>query len=215
MSSIRVNVGCGATPTPGWVNIDNSWTIKGVRNPLLRAIFTPLGMFKGKDDYIATIRKHDIRWADAGKRLPFADGSVEVVYTSHMLEHMTREEVRRFLAETRRVLKPGGLLRVAVPDLDYHVGLYGKHGDADQFVTGLMMAAELPKGLLGKLRHILVGERHHLWMYNGASMAKEMENARFSSVTVRPAGETGIQNPGTLDLAERAPESVFIEGVRS
>jgi predicted SAM-dependent methyltransferase len=132
-----------------------------------------------------------------------------------MLEHMTREEMRKFLGESRRILQPGGLLRVAVPDLDYHIGLYGEHRDADRFVSGLLMAGDRPKGLIAKLRHLMVGERHHLWMYNGTSMAREMEAAGFANVVVRPAGETGIASPGALDLAERAPESVFVEGIRS
>jgi SAM-dependent methyltransferase len=214
MTSIRVNVGCGATPTAGWKNLDNSWTIRGVRNPLLRMLMTPLGALNGKEEYIAAIRNYDIRWADATKHLPFEESEVEVVYTSHMLEHMTRLEVHGFLIECLRVLEPGGILRVAVPDIDYHVGLYHEHRDADRFIEGLMMAGDRPRSWVAKVRHLIVGERHHLWMYNGASMSKAMIEVGFSDVSIKPAGETGISTPGALDLAERAPESVFVEAVK-
>ena len=50
--------------------------------------------------------------------VPFADASFDVVYHSHVLEHMTKRDGEAFLRECFRVLKPGGVLRVAVPDLE-------------------------------------------------------------------------------------------------
>ena len=46
----------------------------------------------------------------------WADGSVECVYTCHLLEHLTYEDGLRLLREAHRVLRPGGALRVGVPD---------------------------------------------------------------------------------------------------
>lgn len=215
MQRLRVNVGCGATPTPGWVNLDNSWTIRGVRNAWLRPIFRATGLLRGKDDYVAAIHRHDVRWADASRYLPLESASADVIYTSHMLEHMTREECARFYAEALRALAPGGILRVAVPDIDYHVEGYARHGDPDAFIAGLCMAGEPPRGFVAKLKHAVVGERHHLWMYNGASMSAALLKAGFAKATVMPAGETSIADPGALDLAERAPESVFVEAVKA
>jgi predicted SAM-dependent methyltransferase len=56
--------------------------------------------------------------ADVTSRLPFEDESVELVYAVHLLEHVATDEVPRVLADWRRVLRPGGVLMVAVPDLD-------------------------------------------------------------------------------------------------
>lgn len=215
MQRLRVNVGCGATPTPGWLNFDNSWTIRGVRNPILRPIFAATGLLRGKDQYVAAIQEHDIRWADASRALPLASATADVIYTSHMLEHMTRDETRRFYAEALRVLAPGGILRVAVPDIDYHVGEYARHRDPDAFIGGLYMATEPPRDFVAKLRYAVVGERHHLWMYNGQSMAAALLKAGFATAKVLPAGETTINDPGALDLAERAPESVFVEATKA
>ncbi len=54
----------------------------------------------------------------------FADNSCETIYASHVLEHIPYREIDAALKEWRRVLKPGGLLMVAVPDLDMLARLY-------------------------------------------------------------------------------------------
>ncbi|MEW5727632.1 MAG: methyltransferase domain-containing protein [Pseudomonadota bacterium] len=48
--------------------------------------------------------------------LPIASGTAKVVYSSHLLEHLTDSEVRHVLAEARRILEPGGALRIVLPD---------------------------------------------------------------------------------------------------
>ena len=50
--------------------------------------------------------------------IPFNDNSFDLVYHSHVLEHFTKEDGEKMIAECFRVLKPGGVLRIAVPDLE-------------------------------------------------------------------------------------------------
>jgi predicted SAM-dependent methyltransferase len=58
--------------------------------------------------------------------LPFEDGTVELVYASHVLEYFDREEAIDVLEEWKRVLVPEGTLRVAVPDFEAMVRLYAE-----------------------------------------------------------------------------------------
>ncbi|GFO55073.1 hypothetical protein GMSM_20800 [Geomonas sp. Red276] len=53
---------------------------------------------------------------DARNRTPFRDGSISFVYSSHLVEHLEPRDLLFHLAECRRILEPGGLLRLAVPD---------------------------------------------------------------------------------------------------
>jgi predicted SAM-dependent methyltransferase len=91
---MKINLGSGARPLAGFVNVDALPDAPGV-------------------DVVARI--------DSG--LPFDDGVADLIYAAHILEHFPHGEVPAILAEWRRVLRPGGQLLVAVPDLDVIAGL--------------------------------------------------------------------------------------------
>lgn len=209
---LRLNVGCGMTPTEGWENLDNSPSLKLARVPWLAGLLGALRLLgPAQRRYIDFARAHRLRWADATRRLPCADGAAEVVYASHMLEHLDRAEAASFLAEARRVLRPGGILRLALPDLARQVERYRREGDADAFMAQLHTCEAKPRGLRGRLRHLLAGGRQHHWMYDAASLVKLVEQHGFSGARALPPGETMIPEPGALDLRERAADSVYVE----
>ena len=94
MTVRRLNLGCGRRFHPDWENVDFSSTGPGVR-------------------------AYDLR-----KGIPYPDAAFDVVYHSHLLEHFPKESAPVFLRECYRVLKPGGVIRIAVPDLETIVRLY-------------------------------------------------------------------------------------------
>jgi predicted SAM-dependent methyltransferase len=83
-----LNLGCGRRFAPGWTNVDFTATGEGV---------------------IA----HDLT-----EGIPFPEGSFDGVYHSHVVEHLPKSCVLPFLQECYRVLRPQGVLRIAVPDLE-------------------------------------------------------------------------------------------------
>lgn len=89
-----VNLGCGRRYDPAWLNFD----------------VVPVD---------ESVRAHDLQ-----QPLPLADGTCSVVYHSHVLEHLPKDKAPAFLAECFRVLAPGGILRIAVPDLESIARLY-------------------------------------------------------------------------------------------
>jgi hypothetical protein len=74
------------------------------------------------------------------------------------------------------------------------------------------MWQEAPGGIRARMKMALIGPRHHLWMYDGPSLARLLTDAGFTNVAIVPAGTTNIPEPGELDLAERADESTYVEG---
>ena len=71
------------------------------------------------------------------ERLPMDDASVALIYASHVLEHFGRYEYKGVLKEWFRVLKPAGILRIAVPDFAACAALYYESGLTDS-LTGLV-----------------------------------------------------------------------------
>ena len=93
-SSSMLNLGCGESFHADWANYDCT--------PVTDAV----------------------RQIDLGRPLPFTESSCEVCYMSHVLEHLPRQRVPILLAEVFAALKPGGILRVVVPDLENIARLY-------------------------------------------------------------------------------------------
>ncbi|NTA39814.1 class I SAM-dependent methyltransferase [Agrobacterium salinitolerans] len=62
--------------------------------------------------------------ADVTKGLEFEDNSVSFVFAEHFIEHLPRVEAVKFLKECRRVMRPGGVIRLSTPDLDELVDAY-------------------------------------------------------------------------------------------
>lgn len=85
---LMLNLGCGDRYASGWRNLD----------------FVPTG---------SDVQRHNLL-----EELSFADNSVDVIYSSHVLEHFTPIQAGIFLNQCYRKLKPGGILRIVVPDLE-------------------------------------------------------------------------------------------------
>jgi SAM-dependent methyltransferase len=212
ITGCRVNIGCGRTPTPGWVNFDNSYSVSLANYQRIVNLLAKLKLINEQQyEFIARARETGIVFADASKKIPLPDGSVEVLYTSHMLEHMTRADVTKFLRDVYRVLMPGGIIRIAVPDIGKLVNRYLDSGDADAFIEGTYLSTPGRKSFLSKLKCLLVGDRHHLWMYDGRSLSKLLTELNFRDPVILPPGKTMIKDPQSLNLSERAAESVYVE----
>ena len=133
--TVRINVGCGQKPTAGWKNFDNSPSVWLARIPLLPGLLRLARLLDGPQaEFIEFAKENRIQYADATRPFAFASASVDVVYSSHMIEHLDRHDVDKFIAETYRLLRPGGVIRLAVPDIRRHVASYEEHDDADKFM---------------------------------------------------------------------------------
>jgi SAM-dependent methyltransferase len=211
----RVNVGCAMSPTPGWRNFDNSPSLVLARNRFLNFCAEKLGLVSEEQrKFIQFAREHRLERADATRKLPLADQTADVLYSSHTLEHMDQREALAFLAEAKRVLVPGGVLRIAVPDLFQLTRRYVESRDADAFVASLLLTVPKPRSLRARVVRAFLGDRHHMWMYDGPSLVRLLTAAGFRSAVVQPPGETVIKNPGPLNLRERSHESVYVEALR-
>lgn len=61
---------------------------------------------------------------DLSKGIPFESNTIDLIFTSHFVEHLSFREAEYFMEHCYRILKPGGTIRVAVPDLRILVNMY-------------------------------------------------------------------------------------------
>jgi SAM-dependent methyltransferase len=171
-----VQFGCGLSSGPSWINYDASPTLKLQRLPVI-----------GKS--IAMVVKPrfpaDVRVGDAVSGLPERDATVDIVYCSHVLEHLALEDFRSALSEVMRILKPGGTFRGVIPDLEILIGQYTAHPSptaCSDFIrgTGLGLQAR-SASIVGRLRAAF-GNSGHRWMWDYAGLESELATAGFTDV---------------------------------
>lgn len=134
--SVQCNLGCGSRHHHAWINLD----------------------FHGDGKMV-------LPW-DLRRGLPLPDRSCDALYSSHAIEHFDRDGARRFLRECRRVLQPGGVIRLVAPDLEAVVRTYiacleaARRGDAGAADRYEWIVIELLDQLV---RHRSGGEMLKLW----------------------------------------------------
>ena len=105
-------------------------------------------------------------------KLELKDESVDLIYASHVIEYFNQEEVKEVLSEWRRVLSPGGTLRVAVPDFSSMSWLYQQ---------GKVKLSEILGPLYGKMT---MGDSfiYHKTVYDYATLASLLSGCGFRDV---------------------------------
>src|SRR3989442_1209679 len=110
---IRLHLGCGPLYKRGWINIDLAQP-----SPTALRAWVVRKRSGGKEEL-------DLMW-DLRRGLPFPNDSVEAIFSEHLLEHFDYAAGFALLVECHRVLQPGGVLRIGVPDLERYIHAY--HG---------------------------------------------------------------------------------------
>jgi predicted SAM-dependent methyltransferase len=136
---MKLHLGCGSRYIPGYIHIDV------VNYPHI--------------DHVTSIDSLSF----------IADDSVDLIYNCHVLEHYKRRDVLRVLKEWWRILKPGGVLRISVPDFSAICQIYQKYHD------------------LGKVIGPLFGRQDYLYnihynVFDFSSLRKNLDEAGFKGV---------------------------------
>lgn len=153
---------------------------------------------------------------DIGNPLPFEDGSVDWVYAEHLIEHVPLLTAISWLADVRRILAPGGVLRITTPDLHKYVqgylsedGFFTKHR---RRLRVMRVGPPMPerKAFMFNQIFYLYG---HRWIYDHdelkyALTAAGFEESAFSVCEYR----TGLRpDVAELDSSFRNDETIYAE----
>jgi predicted SAM-dependent methyltransferase len=208
---IRLNVGSGPQVVEGWTSIDKSWGPVLERNPAAKRLMRTLRVLD--EAQASTYWSPEILRLDVTKRLPWANGAVDAIYSSHFVEHLQREEAAGFFREALRTLRPGGILRLAMPDLQRGARDYlervsqGDPAAADDFIAFLYFNPSHEGSLLRRVALKAI-HRPHGWMYDATSLGGQLAALGFVSVEERSMREGACPDVGSLDTR---PGSFFLE----
>ena len=201
MSGTHIYYGASTSAVPGWLNFDASLTVR-VQN--LPVVGRKLAKLSGNSFEFPVF----LKYGDIIKGLPVPDASADGVYASHVLEHLSLEDMRTALRNTWRILKPGGVFRLIVPDLRERARRYVARVEADpedaeaapEFVQDIEMGEARPLG--GSLRRlrIALGLGRHQWMWDYPAMARELAAAGF--VDIRPSRIGDAQDPRFAEVEQ-------------
>ncbi len=167
-----VNIGCGYIFHPSWINLD----------------LVPVA---------PQVQRYDAR-----RGLPFSANEVDVCYSSHVLEHLHHQEAVQFLAEANRILKPQGIIRIVVPDLEAIVRYYLKA--LDQLEAGEQLAEPVYDWMVLELLDQMVRSQ------SGGAMGCYLDQLTAEN---RPFVATRVG--GELELYYQAKRKTFWQKIRA
>lgn len=198
---VKVNLGCGLAVAKGWTNVDASLNALVASWPSafhrLLYRFSGANRYYSLSDYCALLQDHVFVHRDLSGCLPFPDQSVDFLYCSHFLEHLSRPDALRLLKESNRVLKPAGMLRICVPDLAYAVALYAQ-GESKKMLANYFFVEDLESSMA-----------RHRYMYDYPLLEAALRESGFASVTRCSYRQGATPDLGMLD--NRPEDTLFVE----
>lgn len=188
-NALRLNIGCGSRTFSRWTNIDYD--------------------AECKPDVLLDVSK---------EKLPFKDETVDAIYSSHMIDHLTYRDGKAFLEECRRVMTPGAPLRITSCDMEAFVRSYfaGNLGQFDYFQPEEFQNAQTQATKLGILTCGNASDRGfysgHKMLYMADSLGELLTVVGFKDVRVCAQNE---QVSAFDDVDDVFPDSsVIVEAVR-
>lgn len=210
----RLHIGCGPSVYPGWVNIDKSPSVLLGRLPALRRLLFRLRLLTPEQ---ARGFPPGVVFADVSKRIPSDADTVAFIYCSHMIEHLSRWQALDFVRECHRVLRPGGWLRLATPDLELMVRDYVDRTSpfmeegftaSDAFCAEYGAYADDPGNQARRMLRKLAGGDSHQWLYDEEGLKRLLGDGGFDIVQRRSFREGSVPE---LDVVEHRERGLFVE----
>ena len=183
----RLTIGCGRNVLEGWLNTD---------------------LYPQKSDLDTVV------YLDASIRFPFDDNTFDYIYSEHIFEHLNFKDSCNMLKECHRVLKPGGVMRLALPHFEFLLGLYQDPEEPkNQEYIGKAVRDQIPevRAVLGESRNAnvyVINNFYRDWghevIHSTQSLVELIERFQFSNVEQKAIGESEISHLSNLEAHARA-----------
>ena len=211
-----LNLGCGFENTPGWIGIDGGVAHVIVRKlpkfmvKLLLKKFSMSSKYSFRE-YYSKLKSMKIIHYNLLYGIPFADNTVPNIFTSHFVEHFSRDEGEFLLRESYRALRPNGIIRIVVPSLDEEVQKM-KEAITDYYSGEIEKIQEFvttqKRGYTSHFQHYF---HHHRRMYNFPELESVLSRVGFREIKEREYKKGNIPDVEMLDTRH----GLFVEAVKT
>ena len=215
--SIQLNLGCGDIRPENWINVDSSLNAQLQKIPFFGKLLSEILNFKLYDS-------DNVIYQNLNKKWPYADNSVDIIYSSHLFEHLYKNARDRFLKESYRCLKNTGRFRIVVPDLyqicKKYISEY-ENTNTQNTTEYIMWALNLHReGQYGNkinffkriFYDFLKYPHQHKYMYDSKSLKNLLKNAGFVNITESKYGKSSlIENIRDVEGKSESYLSVYLE----
>ena len=147
---------------------------------------------------------------DIRKALPFKQDTVDLIYCEHVLEHLTYNEGQRVLKDFQRCLKQTGIVRIAMPDLDYIIEKYNKDWKDQDWLTWPQYSYVETKG---RMINMCFRSWGHKYLYNEEDLRNELIGAGFQETKRCTRNES--DHDGLRDLETRVDSRLVMEAQKA
>jgi predicted SAM-dependent methyltransferase len=198
---VKINLGCGLRVTSGWLNIDGSLNalIASWPNWVHKIVYRYSGSHKyySLSEYCEILKKNTFLYHDLSLSIPLYERSVNFIYSSHFFEHLFKDDAAALLKSCAKVLKPGGIIRISIPDLAYVISLYSLDRKSEMLEDYFFVE--------GKGSYLA----RHKYMYDYELIKDALEKAGFSNVTRCNYQQGSVPDLHFLDVYPEV--SLFVE----
>jgi len=200
---IKVNLGCGLRVAKGWLNIDGSINamIASWPNWTHQMCYQLSGShnYYSLNEYCRILEDNTFLYHDLAISLPLYESSVDIIYSSHFFEHLFEDDAKTLLKSCALALKPGGTIRISIPDLAYAISLYNT-GKKKEMLDDYFFVE-------GKGSYLA----RHKYMYDFELLKDVLEQAGFSNIKQCEYQKGKVPDLKILDLYPEV--SIFVEAV--
>ena len=147
-----------------------------------------------------------VLWGDIVRGLPHKKESVQGIFCSHILEHLSLEDCRKAIRKTHEYLIPGGTFRLVVPDLEYAIQQYLKDPTpeaAAHFMRNTMLGAVSRGNFIRRIMEGVFGNSKHQWMWDEKALTEELKNAGFQKIRRALIGDSEDKRFVEVEKPER------------
>lgn len=140
---------------------------------------------------------------DLSQPLPFPDNSVDMIYSSHLLEHFRYPDLVNLLNECLRILKSGGIFSVAVPNARLYLDAYQNPANFDSAKFCRHKSAYNYNSKIDFVNYMAYMDGHHYYMFDEENLAAILKRTGFKTVRSREFDKI-------LDMESRHFQTIYV-----